>query len=261
MNALRGHYCSIWSHLGDRLASIDLASRAGLVCGAVLGAAMISSAIVLLDWSAAPVAPPSPAPTFVSAAKTFARALPRSRLPRSRPEEPRTTGSIAPASDRSAAAAAPGQGNTARADRLRDKAILIASAWPDCDRVENSEAVAGSDRSGAHIMVLIECANGTGVYLDEAEIESSRLPVPVDRVVGRLSDRDAIGVCEEKLRIGLAVPRSFSRGAADVERAAEGDAVVTFDFSTVNGFGFPLALQAECVFAERELARLQVAPR
>jgi hypothetical protein len=266
MDALPGHYhyrCLVWTRLGDRLASLDLASRAGLICGAAFGVTMIASAIVLLDLSAAPPTISDKARSESAEAQTAMERSWQSRLPRIRPEEPPTTGSIAPLAEPAPALAEALTTASPRVEALSERAILLASTWPDCDRVARSKPVEDLDGAGPHLMVLIECANGTRVYLDEAEIEASRLPTVVEPEDIRLSDADAISACEEQLRLGLPVPRSFSRNApsTDVVHSGAGDPVVTFDFEAVNGFGFPLAQQAKCVFDARELASLRVEPR
>jgi hypothetical protein len=272
MDALPVHYryhCSIWTRIGDRLASTDLASRAGLFCGAAFGLATMASAIVLLDLSAAPPNVSDKARSERAITETASAHTWQSRLPRIRPGEPPTTGSIAPLAERAPltepASITPPHESAAspRVEALRERAVLLASTWPECDQVASSKPVEDRDGSGPHLMVLIECANGTRVYLDEAEIEASRLPVAAQPKAPRLSDADAISACEEQLRLGLPVPRSFSRNApsTDVARIAGGDPVVTFDFEAVNGFGFPLAQQAKCVFDARELASLRVEPR
>ena len=120
----------------------------------------------------------------------------------------------------------------------------------------------------------MRCANGTSAYLDELEIEANRapaaavpaavaaIPPPLPQVL-RLSDAQAIGACEAKVRNGLPKPASLARSlqSTGIERAPGGDPVVRFEFSALNGFGYPLALQAQCTFDDAKLARLHVTAR
>jgi hypothetical protein len=245
--------------------SIDLA-RTGLVCGTVTLAAIgIGSAVYLQDRnhraSLAPTeAAPIPRPTSSLA-----------RLPRSRPDEPLTTGSI----DRSASAPltledAIRQADPVRADpapdrieRLREKAVLIATSWAECDDVTASDVLEGRGKPEGRLAIRIRCANGTRFYLDEEEIEANRLPALRGSDAARLSDSEAIGACENKVRLGLAQPGSLARLSAStaVARAPGGGPVVSFAFDARNGFGFPMTMRARCVFEEHEIARLEVAPR
>lgn len=233
---------------------------AGLACGALLSAAVMTE--LLLPVPAAPEVPP---PQAVAALPPAVAAVDPTRLPRPRPDEPLTTGSIRPAQAETEVAAA----------RLHDRAVLTANAWEDCDRVASSEVLRG--RSGSRV-VHVACANGTSAYLDESEIDGATpppaaqvAPAPAAASAGqeapvraaRLSDTEALGACEAKLRNGLAVPASFSRvlPTTDIRRADGGALVVSFDYSALNGFGFPLAMQAECAFGSAGLARLQVTQR
>jgi hypothetical protein len=77
-----------------------------------------------------------------------------------------------------------------------------------------------------------------------------------------LTDVEALNACEAKVRSGLPHPSSLQRSLASTGvTRAPGSHVVSFDFEALNGLGFPLALQAECVFDEHRLARLEVSPR
>ena len=113
------------------------------------------------------------------------------------------------------------------------------------------------------LVVSIECGNSIRFYLDEEEIEASRLTAAPQPVLTALTDAEAVNACEAKVRSGLPHPSSLQRSLAStgVTRAPGSDAVVSFDFEALNGLGFPLALQAECVFDEHRLARLEVSPR
>jgi hypothetical protein len=202
-----------------------------------------------------------------------------SRVPRPRPEEPATTGSIVPASRVADIFDPPPDAvmqQAGRAEELREKAVLIAASWEDCDQIESAEPLAGES---GFLTIRIACANGTSAYMDEAEIEAIRPPVeplslaaalrretpeaePADHAK-RLSDADAIAACEENVRRGLPKPESLHRIAAStgVDRAPGENALVRFDFGATNGLGFPLALRVLCVFDAKKLARLQVSAR
>lgn len=191
----------------------------------------------------------------------------RSRLPRPRPDEPATTGSVgrvAAAPPAIASAPPPGRSvaEARRAEELRKNAMVLASSWADCGDGVESEVLGSPGAPGDRIVISIQCGNGTRFYLDEDEIELNR-PRAAESQTARLADEDAIAACEEKLKFGLPIPSSFSRlsTSTGVDRAPGDDAVVTFDFDAKNGLGFPLAMQVQCLFQERELARLEVSPR
>ena len=191
------------------------------------------------------------------------------RLPRPRPlaDEPLTTGSInlldvasaRSLQDEIALAAAQAAETHAR-DRLRDKAVLIASSWTECGEVTGSEVL---ENIASRLVVSIECGNSIRFFLDEAEIEASRLSAAPQPVHTALTDAEAVNACEAKVRSGLPHPSSMQRSLAStgVTRAPGSHAVVNFEFQALNGLGFPLALQAECMFDEHTLARLEVSPR
>ena len=206
---------------------------------------------------------------------------PVARLPRPRPDEPVSTGSI----DRTAAPARPApmpaipQAATppvrsleeeielaaSRAieaedrARLRDKAALMASAWADCDEVVGSEVL---QRAGSSLVVRIDCANAVRFDLGEEEIMASA-PANSPHPAAALTDAKAVEACEAMVRRGLPYPASLHRSpvSTGVARTAAGDAVVTFNFEALNGLSFPISLGAHCVFAQQELARLEVSPR
>jgi hypothetical protein len=245
--------------------SVDLA-RTGLVCGAVtLIGVGIGAGVYLQDRSVnAPPAEPE-----ITVAEPTRAAL--ARLPRSRPDEPLTTGSI----DRHAsrpplsledairrADTARAEADAAHLERLRGQAVVIATSWAECDEVTASDVMQSRGKPEGRLAVRIRCANGTRFYLDQEEIEANRLPALAKSVAG-LSDAEAVGACEAKVRSGLAQPASLRRlpPSTDVERDPGSGAVVTFEFDAKNGFGFPLAMQAQCIFAEREIARMEVSPR
>jgi hypothetical protein len=211
--------------------------------------------------------------------KTIVAAPSHSRMPRPRPDEPATTGSIRPASRVADIFDPPmpvDADSASRAEELREKAVLIAASWEDCDQIESAEPLAGES---GFLTIRIVCANGTSAYMDEAEIETIRPrvePLSLDAALGRqrpepeppdrakrLSDMEAIAACEENVRLGLPKPHSLSRIAAStgVDRAPGENAVVRFDFGATNGLGFPLALRVLCVFDAKKLARLQVSAR
>jgi hypothetical protein len=79
----------------------------------------------------------------------------------------------------------------------------------------------------------------------------------------RLADLDAVHACEDKVRNGLPRPWSLTRRQAstDVSRAPGDNPVVSFDFDALSGFGYPLWMQVQCVFEDRGIARLEMAPR
>jgi hypothetical protein len=245
--------------------SVDLA-RAGLVCGAVtLITVGIGMGVYLQDRSVDPL---PAAPEAAVAEPTLAAFA---RLPRSRPEEPPTTGSIDRRRSQPALSLedAIRRADTARAEmeaahieRLRSKAVLIATSWAECDEVTASDVLQSRGKPEGRLAVRIRCANGTRFYLDQEEIEANRLPALAKAAAG-LSDAEAVGACEAKVRSGLAQPSSLRRRlpSTDVAREPGSGAVVTFDFDARNGFGFPLAMQAQCIFAEREIARMEVSPR
>lgn len=79
----------------------------------------------------------------------------------------------------------------------------------------------------------------------------------------RLADLDAVHACEDKVRNGLPRPWSLTRrhASTDVSRAPGDNPVVSFDFDALSGFGYPLSMQVQCVFDDRRIARLEMAPR
>ncbi len=240
--------------------SIDLGRGAAMCATIALTAAAIGSGLYLQDRAVTSGSDASP---------TTLADWSDPRLPRPRPlaDEPLTTGSINPLDVAPAlslqdeiALAAAQAAETDMRDRLRDKAVLIASSWTECGEVTGSEVL---ETIANRLVVSIECGNSIRFFLDEAEIEASRLsaaPQPVDTA---LTDAEALNACEAKVRSGLPHPSSMQRSVAStgVTRAPGSYAVVSFEFQALNGLGFPLALHAECMFAEHTLARLEVSPR
>ena len=228
--------------------------------------ALIASAIVLVAASLGGAAYVWHPAGDAQQASVYEQRL--SRLPRPRPDEPATTGSI----DRLAAAPAPqtraspppaaSLADSRRVEELRKNAMVLASSWADCAEGVESEVLESPAGYGERVVIRVQCGNGTRLYLDEEEIGLNRSPAP-PASLARLGDSDAIAACEEKLKHGLPVPSSFSRlsSSTGVYRAPGDDAVVTFDFDAKNGLGFPLAMQVQCLFEEREIARLEVNPR
>ena len=203
---------------------------------------------------------------------------PVARLPRPRPDEPVSTGSIdrieatpaavipteaAPAPARSLEEEIERTAALAIEDedraRLRDKAVLVASSWADCDQVVSSQVLR---RAGNSMVVRIDCANAIRFDLGRDEIEASA-PAASAETAAALSDAEAVNACEAMVRRGLPYPDSLHRAFAStgVARPTGSDAVVTFDFEALNGLSFPISLQAHCVFQQHDLARLEVSPR
>ena len=139
----------------------------------------------------------------------------QSRLPRPRPDAPRTTGSITPKP------AVPGR---------RDEKPVLFSAPAALDALR----------------------------LKAAAIDSTDLAAGMPEL---LSEAQAVGVCERKLRDGLAVPGSFERASSQYTSAPGGGALVSFDFAALNGLGFPFHMHAECILDGGRIARLEVEPR
>jgi len=254
-----------WMRSGDLL-------RAGLIAGTV---AIASGGFgALLFFSAGQ----SEGEAGVAAAP-----VPDSRLPRPRPDEPVITGSIqtsAEADRESEPDARERQARGRRFDDLQTRAILIASSWSECDQVEDSELFELPGGIPDDILVRIHCANGTRFVLGEADIASNRIasaeppatnasalqPAPVAVIAPPMpppTDIEVVRACEDKVRQGLPFPTSLNRAfsTTGVARMPDGEAIVSFDFDALNGFGFPLLMRVQCVFADRELARLELMPR
>lgn len=238
-------------------------ARIGLL---VTAAAAIASAAVLLMPRLLPELQPARRDAVLSDA----------RLPRPRPADAIVTGSIRPAIERVADPVREAPRSSPGRQRLADlqtRAILIASSWSDCDQVQNAELIELPEGGPERVMVRIRCANGTRFVLGEADIAGNRIlssaplaaePAPVaTQTASPPTDIEAVGACEDKVRQGLPHPSSLSRRPAStgVARLPGGDALVSFDFSALNGLGFPLAYQAQCVFKDRTIARLELSPR
>jgi hypothetical protein len=158
-------------------------------------------------------------------------------LPRSRPEAPIITGSIGPApGPRSAVIEAVREEAQGGLLELRRRYELMKGTGPVTEAVEDWGGIEEGSWDG----------------------ETPVSPAPL-----YLADAEAIRACEDGLRDGLPVPSSLKRirATTGVYRAPGDDAVVTFDFEAVNGFGYPLALQAHCVFDGDTLAALDIVPR
>jgi hypothetical protein len=163
-------------------------------------------------------------------------APPAAPLPRARPPEPMFTGSIRPSVE------------------ARNGLSEAVSQVPKGGLVELRRRYELTKRVAS---VTEPAEDWDGV--EEGSWDGEPPPAPV----GLLGDAEAIHACEEGLRAGLPIPSSLQRIAATtgVYRAPGDDAVVTFDFEAVNGFGYPLALQAHCVFDGYRLADLDMVPR
>jgi hypothetical protein len=240
--------------------SIDLGRGAAMFATIALTSAAIGSGLYLQDRALT---------SGSDASRTTLANWSDPRLPRPRPlaDEPPTTGSINPLNVAPAlslqdeiALVAANAGEADTRDRLRDKAVLIASAWTECGEVTGSEVL---ETIADRLVVRIECGDAIRFYLDEAEIEASRPTAAGQPVPTALTDAEALNACEAKVRVGLPHPSSLQRSLAStgVTRAPGSHAVVSFEFQALNGLGFPLALQAHCVFDEHRLARLEVSPR
>ncbi len=246
-----------WNRIANAARSIDLARAAGICAALGLTSAAIGSAVYF----------ERAATSESGGSETAAANWPASRLPRPRPTEPLTTGSIHPVTAAAARTledeielAALQAGEAERRLRLRDKATLIASSWAGCDQVVGAEVL---ENAGNRLTVRIDCANATRFNLDEEEIAQSRLAAWSPPLATALTDAEAVSACEATVRRGLPHPTSLQRSFAStgVARAPGSNPVVTFDFDALNGLGFPLSLQAQCVFAEHALARLEVNQR
>jgi hypothetical protein len=168
------------------------------------------------------------------AALTAPQAAP---LPRARPPEPMFTGSIRPPVE--------ARSGLTEAMRQAPKGGLVELRR----RYELTKRVAS---------VTEPAEDWDGV--EEGSWDGETPPEAAGLVLG---DAEAVRACEEGLRAGLPIPSSLKRIAATtgVYRAPGDDAVVTFDFEAVNGFGYKLALQAHCVFDGYSLADLDMVPR
>jgi hypothetical protein len=240
--------------------SMDLGRGAAMCATIALTTAAIGSALYLQDRAVT---------SGSDASRTTLADWSDPRLPRPRPlaEEPLTTGSIDPLDvaparslqDEIALVTAKAAETDTR-ERLRDKAVLIASSWTECGEVTGSQVL---ENIASRLVVSIECGNSIRFFLDEAEIEASHLAAAPQPVLSGLTDAEVLNACEAKVRSGLPHPASLQRSLAStgVTRAPGSEAVVSFEFQALNGLGFPLALQAECVFDEDRLARLEVSPR
>jgi hypothetical protein len=164
-------------------------------------------------------------------------APPAAPLPRARPPEPMFTGSIHPAIE------------------VREGLIETVRQAPKGGLVELRQRYELTKR----VASVTEPADGWD-GIEEGSWDGETPPEPAGLF---LDDAEAIQACEDGLRAGLPIPSSLKRIAATtgVYRAPGDDAVVTFDFEAVNGFGYPLALQAHCVFDGYSLADLDMVPR
>ena len=164
-------------------------------------------------------------------------APPPAPLPRARPPEPMFTGSIP--------AAVEARHGLLEAVRHAPKGGLVELRR----RYQLTKPVAA-------VTEPVEDWDG----VEQGSWDGETPPAPADLLLG---DAEAIQACEEGLRAGLPIPSSLKRVEATtgVYRAPGDDAVVTFDFEAVNGFGYPLALQAHCVFDGYSLADLDMVPR
>lgn len=253
---------NIWRDLLDRTRATGVWSWFYLTGCVGVGVAVIGGTVLVLelsfDQSPSTMSPRTSGEEVESAGPA--------RLPRSRPNDWLTTGSIGSASTSDPA----GKGYSIRieaghasAEASQDKAILIASSRAECDEVTGSEVAKGAGGSADHLTILIQCGNGTLFYLDEVEIERSDLPAFERAGLRQLSDSSAIRICDEHVRAGLPFPTSLRRDLLStiVYRGTGGDSVVEFKFNAVNGLGFPLAFQVQCVITGQELARLELTPR
>ena len=249
---------SRFENITKAVASPHLA-KAGLICGGIaLAAGALGAALSAIY--------PHPPGEIETAEQSAGPA----RLPRARPAVPVATGSINPTAAAAEGADALSESDAAEAQRLeqlRAKAILVAGSRAECGHVIDTELL--ENRPLDLVVVLVRCGNGIRIYLDEVDIEASsaktapRPEEPLPAPAADLTDAQAIRDCEDKVRRGLAQPASLSRltSSTGIDRVPGGDAIVTFDFNALNGLGFPLAMQAQCVFSESQLARLEVAPR
>lgn len=202
--------------------SVGLAKAALMIWGGVsLLAIPVGAALYMQGWAGAGAGDASNTQRTAEMAPVA-----DPRLPRARPHEPIVTGSI----------------------RATTPASEQAEPPPATNR-RSMSVPRGLDDLGVLAGALASLAN------TPAKVDQPR--------TARLTDGQAIRACEDKVRSGLPYPTSLKRlvSSTDVYRAAGDDAVVTFDFDTVNGFGFPLALQANCAIGDREIARLEVSPR
>lgn len=227
------------------------ASLAGLLGVALIYAAGGSAEgppdIALAAEAIAPAGPleVTPTPVALAAATPAVENAPvrMARVPRARPDEPMITGSIRPViepAEEPVASGWPSGGGLVELKRRYDLRKQEASL------PEVANAGPASDRAALDIL-----AAGGSVTAG-----------PPPRVAS-LGDADAVRACEDNLRTGLPAPASYSRifPSTGVYRAPGDDAVVTFDFHSVNGFGQPMALQVQCVFQGDTLARLDIVPR
>ena len=229
--------------------------RLGLVSGAVLTAGFAFGALVYVL---------EPDATERKAVEQVA-----ARIPRPRPSEPVTTGSISRARpipldlESALALTAPTPAHTRAQEELRSKAVLTASASAECDEVASSEVLENRGNPEDPAVVWVQCKNGTRFYLDRHRLEADAVSQPERAAPLALSDAQAVRACEDKVRLGLPMPASLARhgSSTGVDRAPGDDPVVTFDADALNGLGFPLDLRVQCVFDEHRIARLQVDPR
>lgn len=247
-------YFTRMSRVAAAVRSADLV-RLGLVSGAVLTAGFAFGALV---YVLEPNASDRTAGEQVTA-----------RIPRPRPSEPVSTGSISRARpipldlESALALTAPTPAHRRAQEELRSKAVLTASASAECDEVTSSEVLEIRSNPEDPAVVWVQCKNGTRFYLDRDRLEGEAASQPERAEAIALSDAQAVRACEDKVRLGLPVPASLARhgSSTGVDRAPGNDPVVTFDADALNGLGFPLDLRVQCVFDEHRIARLQVDPR
>ena len=254
---------NFWRDLSDRMRATGVWSWFYLTGCVGVGVVTIGGILVVLELSMdQSFLTMSPRTSGEGVESAFARPA---RLPRSRPNERLLTGSVGSASIANPTDKGSGriEAGNARVEAWQDKAILIASSRAECDEVIGSGIANGAGGPNSHVTVFIQCGNGAHFYLNEVEIERSDLPVFAGTALKQLSDSSAIRICDEHVRIGLPFPTSLRRDprSTNIHRGTSGDSVVEFEFNAMNGFGFPLTFQAQCVFAGQELARLELTPR
>jgi hypothetical protein len=183
------------------------------------------------------------------------------RVPRARPDEPASTGSIGllPVKSPRPTATDESSANSIE-DDLRSRAFLIASSSAECDRVAGSAVLKGG--GPGDLVVRLRCDNGAQFYLDREAIVGDGSARP-EASASALTEPEALRTCEDKLRAGLAVPPSLMRVADSTRILAlsSSQTSVTFQADAVDGFGAPVFLSVRCEIRGREIARMDVQPR
>ncbi|MBV2144248.1 hypothetical protein KUG47_12160 [Falsochrobactrum sp. TDYN1] len=146
-----------------------------------------------------------------------------------------------------------GKKGAASINKYRVLAAEEAIKNPRCDFVETSELSDNRSSPPNNVVIFVDCRNGERFYLSSAEIDAKSGATSIKERTVSITDHEAIQQCEAAVVRMLKFPSSFDKGwfSSNVQRASQGNVVVTFDFSAKNGLGIDLPQGARCVFDDR----------